>query len=369
MTNLLYIITGLGSGGAEKLLAEVCGALHKQYQITVVFLKEGNTYEDQLRAVEIEPIFVDQNKLGLFGSIMQVRKIIKQKKIRIVHTHLPSADTVGRIAALLCPQVKWIISSIHAQDEWKRVRTLPYAILRTFNRVTVNCFKRVKLIAVSKAVKAHCMEYEYIRGDKITVVYNFVNYEENEKNNHKENMPPLKTPDNFVMVTIARIDPVKGYTTLLNAVKTLCDEGQNILLVALGEGSQRQELETFVQKNGLKQHVRFMGFRKNTYDFLRGADLFVLASTQEGQSLAVLEAFYCGTPVLASDILANSELLGDGKNGVLFRANDTGDLAQKIKEIRENKYDLAAIRENAKAFGQTMSIENHTMQLERIYNE
>jgi glycosyltransferase involved in cell wall biosynthesis len=361
--NILYVITSLEGGGAQKLLVDLCGALKEKHQITVAFLKNSVTYEPELKAMGIPPVLVDIDKLGFMKTVRALRKLIISKHIDIVHTHLPSADTVGRIAGLRSKAGK-VISSIHNEDQWKSEKTLKTRALLLFNRITVNRFKRVSLISVSQSVKDYCVKMDRIRADKITVIYNFMRVQELEKRS-ADFVPLAWQKDSYVLIIVARLEPNKGHLLLLNALKRI-PEDKKVALMILGTGSEQEKIEQFIDENRMSQ-VKMLGFRPNIYDYIRAADCFVLPSQNEGQSVAVLESYYCKTPVLASDISANRELLQGGKNGVLFKLDDAEDLAAKITALVDGKYDTQQLTANASAFCQTLSIERHLAKLEAIY--
>ena len=364
---ILYVITSLEGGGAQNLLIDVCAKLNNNNEITVVVLRDLKTYESQLKALGIEVILVDIEKKGPLKSIFMLRDIIKQKNIDILHTHLLAADSIGRLAGLLCFGKFKIISSMHREDPWREEKKFAYSLLKLFNRITVNCFKRVQLISVSNSVKAHCIKYEGIKDKKISVLYNFINYE-NAVKNDPDFIPDEKTDDDFIIVTAARLEHGKGHITILNALKKLSEEqkSKNIHLNILGTGTIKEELFSFADKNNIK-NINFLGFKTNIYDYLSQADLFILASECEGQSIAILEAFYCSVPVLASSIPANAELLCNGENGVLFELNNADDLNGKIDSFVKGKIESDKLTKKARDFCLTLTVENHVNGLIAIY--
>jgi len=361
---ILYVITSLEGGGAQNLLVDVCTAIKDGNEIDVVVLRDLKTYEPQLKALGIDVILVDIEKLGALKSVMTLKKIIKQKNIDILHTHLLAADSIGRLAGLLCFGKFKIISSMHREDPWREEKKFSYSLIKLFNRFTVNCFKKVQLISVAHSVKEHCIKYEGIKDKKIEVVYNFINYENTTKNK-SEFVPMKKNKDDFVIVTAARLEQGKGHSTILNALKKVKTH-KNIHLNVLGTGTIENELKKLVADSNI-ENVNFLGFKTNIYDYFSQADLFILASECEGQSIAILEAFYCSVPVLASGIPANAELLCKGKNGVVFNLNDSADLAEKIEAFAEGRVDCEEITRNAKEFCLSLTVENHVNKLVEIY--
>jgi len=361
---ILYVITSLDGGGAQNLLVDVCAALKKNNEITVVFLRNLKTYEQQLIKLGIDVVFLDIEKLGSFLCIFRLKKIITQKNINILHTHLLAADSIGRLAGLLSFGKFKIISTMHRDDLWRKEKKMSYALIKLFNRFTVNCLKKVELIAVSNSVKEHCVKYEGINSNKISVIYNFINCE-NAIKNSVDFTPMYKTDNDFFIVTAARLEPEKRQLDILKALSGV-NTSKKIHLNILGTGGMADELFRFVSDNNIK-NVNFLGFKTNLYDYYSQADLFILASDSEGQSIAILEAFHCSVPVLASSITANSELLRNGCRGVLFEVGDIQDLSQKITDFADGKVDIEKIKGNAKEFCDSLTVENHVNKLMEIY--
>lgn len=137
---------------------------------------------------------------------------------------------------------------------------------------------------------------------------------------------PLETP---LLVTVGRLTPVKGVDVAIRALEYLPDA----LLVIVGEGEQRAELETLAAPYGSR--VRFVGQQPNqrALRFVRAADSFVLSSYTEGLSHVLLEALTVGTPVVATAVGGNPEILTDGVNGLLVPPGDPRALAAAIGRL------------------------------------
>ena len=363
---IVYCITALGTGGAENLLTDLCYSFKDKHEITVVFFRDYRIYEQQIRDMGIETIYIPCTFKNLPSVILKVRGIIKKKRAQVVHTHLPLADFIGRTAALTVRKVK-IISSMHNSDPWKLRHTPPVLLLKLFNCLTVNLIPRIRLIAVSGSVKDFCKKHEWLRDKKIKVIYNFIEFE-NEAKIDGSFQPPFEKGDGFVLVTVARLEENKGHTFLFDAVAQVSQDERfrDIRLLVMGVGSQEEAFKAYVEERGMSEHIIFTGRKPNVYDYLRFSDLFVLASGNEGQSIAILEAFYCRLPVLASDISANIEILKEGENGILFRYGDVDDLAQKIKSFAAYKYNTALFTRNGYEFCDNLTRDRYTLLIDEF---
>lgn len=151
--------------------------------------------------------------------------------------------------------------------------------------------------------------------------------------------PPSERPAGFLLVTAARLVPWKGIDALIRITK-----GSNWTLVVVGDGPDRGRLEHMASAEGGADRVRFVGqlSRAKTMGWIKSADVFVLNSTYEGLSYLLVEAMALGTPVVATSVGGNPELV-DEKTGLLVAPHDGEALVRAIEGIR-NTPDAARER-------------------------
>lgn len=137
----------------------------------------------------------------------------------------------------------------------------------------------------------------------------------------------------IVAIFVGRLTKQKSLSTLLQAVSIAIQSCPSLHLVLLGDGPERSNLEHEAIALGITQHITFAGYQTDVGLYLRGAHIFVLPSVSEGISNALLEAMSFGLPCLASAVGGNSEVLGQGKYGVLLPPNDVKAWARALEEI------------------------------------
>ncbi len=101
-------------------------------------------------------------------------------------------------------------------------------------------------------------------------------------------------------------------------------------LVMIGDGPLRAQSQTLLEQAGCAELVWLPGERNDVAEILRGLDCFVLPSLAEGVSNTILEAMATGLSVIATDVGGNSELVDDGRSGILVHAGDSEAIAQSI---------------------------------------
>ena len=149
----------------------------------------------------------------------------------------------------------------------------------------------------------------------------------------------------------------------------ICDFARrSFILLILGDGEKKNELENLLKKKKIFNKVFFIGFKKNIYDYMRKCDVLVMSSLWEEVGFVIVEAALCDTFVISSDCPNGPrEFLDNGKNGILFKSNTENELLNSLKkfstmekkEIYQNKVRL---KKNAEKY----TIFQHYLRLNKI---
>jgi glycosyltransferase involved in cell wall biosynthesis len=151
-------------------------------------------------------------------------------------------------------------------------------------------------------------------------------------------------PDDFVIGIVARLDPVKGHTLLLQALAQVHDVPRMKLLI-IGDGPLRPKLEAETLRLGLAARVHFMGFQSNVQQLLPRIDCLCVASLSEGMPFAVLEAAAQAKPIVATAVGGLVSLLEHNRTAILVQPNDPAALAAGLRWMAEHP-------EQARSLGQ-----------------
>ena len=173
--------------------------------------------------------------------------------------------------------------------------------------------------------------------------------------------------EHVVIGTVGRLDPVKDQAGLLKAFSQLAEDPRALLLI-VGDGPCRKDLEATVDALGLGRRVRLLGERNDVAAVLSAMDVFVLCSVGEGMSNTILEAMATGLPVVATRVGGNPELVTDGNTGFLVEARSPDALAASLRRYLEDPTLLAehgrAARDHIEA---EFSLERMVGGYERLY--
>jgi glycosyltransferase involved in cell wall biosynthesis len=141
-----------------------------------------------------------------------------------------------------------------------------------------------------------------------------------------------------VVVSVGRLVHQKGFDILLGAFRKVRDVKAAKLLI-LGDGEKREELISLAQSLDLQDDVVFLGMQVNPFQFMRGAEVFCLASRYEGLGNVILEAMALGVPVIVSDCPSGpAEIVENGTYGILVPTENVDALAEAlIRVLADNK--------------------------------
>lgn len=179
--------------------------------------------------------------------------------------------------------------------------------------------------------------------------------------------------DRDVVVSVARLSPEKGIDVVLKGWESLMatsgKRGRGTLLVIVGDGPARNEYAAQIDVMGLQDSVVFTGASTRVEDYLRAADLFVLASRAEGFSNALLEAMACGLPCVATRTSGSTDAIRPGVNGLLVSSEDPGGLAAAIEALLQNPQGAREMGVAARSTAEDrFSLDRVVDQYEELYN-
>jgi sugar transferase (PEP-CTERM/EpsH1 system associated) len=332
---VLYLITELSMGGAQQaLLHLLCGLNRERFNPTVACLYNGDSgLAEEIRSMGI-PIFDArmQDKSDL-RALYQLFKHISSQHPTILHTSLFHANLPGRVIGRFTG-VPIIINSertMAMESEWRY----------WFNRSTINLVDRV--IAVSQNVAEFCISHIGIPAEKVVVIHNGVELSSFLPNARDQARIKLKLPqDEYVIGAVSRLDPVKGIDDLIIAFTNLI-RTHPAYLVIIGEGPERQRLETVAQETGCADWVIWTGYRADVPELLSAFDVFVQPSHFEGLPNTVLEAMAAALPVVGTEVGGTPELVIAGQTGRLVPPGDPDTLAGVIKVLLENPEERSSM--------------------------
>ncbi|MCQ1535092.1 glycosyltransferase family 4 protein [Methanosarcina sp. KYL-1] len=255
---------------------------------------------------------------------------VKKEKIDLINTHwlLPQ----GLIGAI-CHKLFGIphVTTVHGSDintikKSKILRRICVFIIKNSNWITTN----------SNYTKELILSIDPSAGEKVSIVpigvdINFLQQGRILQEMHQKDSKIL---------SVGRLVESKGVDVLILAMKEVVIKFPDVKLFIVGDGPERNKLETLVENLNLNENVVFVGSVEHSLlpSLYASSDIFVLPSQNiggivEGLGVVLLEAMACGTPVIGSDIGGIKDIIIDGYNGFLVPEKSPGELSTKIIEL------------------------------------
>lgn len=366
MIKVLNILTDSNIGGAGRCLINYLKYCDRsQFDVRAV-IPRGSQLIPEVLALDAPVIEADGIADRSFSpqAIASLRKIIRQERPDIVHTH---GSFSGRVAARLCGTR--LIYTRHSAFP------VPDRLKKGFGHWlngAVNSFFADSIIAVSPATAENLTD-SGVPEKKITVMMNGV---EAVPRSSPEVCNALRQslgiPEGvFTAGILARLEPYKGHSILLEAAKLLSEQGRDFRILIGGSGSAEAEIRESIQALGLSDKVLFLGFVRNTPDILSILDIQLNCSYgTEASSLALIEGMSLSLATVASNYGGNPWQVDDGITGLLFENRNARDLAQKISRLMDEPLLLKQMRENAlRAYQTRFTGEIFAKNIEAVYTK
>ena len=340
---VLYFITELNVGGAERSLARLLAGLDRdRYDPFVACLYGSQSpVADDIRDLDIPVYDLGMPRKWRLDAFFRLYCLLRQVRPAILHTFLFHANIPGRVVGRLAG-VPVVVSSERTMGMESRWRYW-------LNRITQGLADRV--VCVSPEVADFVQAWVGVPRYKIVVIPNGVDVASFGRLPgdlalvRHEAETAIDLPMGQALVgTVARLDPVKRLDVLLRALALL----EGVLAVIVGYGPEEQRLRALAGQLGIADRVRFVGYQQDVRPWLALLDLFVLASDWEGMSNALLEAMAAGLPVVATATGGTPDVVVKGETGLLVPAGDASALARAIETLLAD----AALRERMGRAGQ-----------------
>jgi len=302
---ILYIITGLGIGGAERQVLDLADRFSEQgHTVGICYITGPVLLQPKNKNIKLIGLGLNKSLVGFVKGVLKLRSIIKAFNPDVVHAHMVHANLFSRIVRLICP-IKKLVNTAHSTNEGGRARMLAYRLTHALADVSTNVtLEAVKVFEQKKACPVGSMQAvpngidtELFKPDPIA--RNLIRTSECV-GDHEE-----------LIVAVGRLVDAKDYRNLLSAFSELSKIRPNIKLWIVGDGPERKQLDDLVSHLGVDHLVRFLGVRSDVSRIYNAADLYVLSSAWEGFGLVVAEAMASEKIAVVTDCGGVKEVLGE----------------------------------------------------------
>jgi len=371
--NLLYVITKLELGGAQKQLLSLITHLNKErFNLFLFTAQEGLLLPE---ALSINGITLKKsrcleraiNPLKDFLALIEIYRFIKKNNIEIVHTHSSKAGILGRFAARLA-KVKIILYTVHG---WSFNDYQPRLLRRLFIWLERICAKFThKIIVVSHYDKQKGLDNHIGEANKYSLIRYGIDYTEFQPKVQTLRQELGISSNALVIGMVACFKPQKSPQDFIMLASLVRDIPKDLRFILVGDGVLGKKVERLISKFNLKKQVILAGWRRDIPRLLSIIDVFVLTSLWEGLPISVLEAMASSKPVVATHTGGIQEVVIEGKTGFLIPPRNIKEMAKRLVLLLKDENLRRNMGENARqSLNFNFTLTNMVKNTENLYGD
>lgn len=340
MKKIVFGITSLGIGGAERVLVDIVNKLQSEYDITIFTLYGKGTFENEL-SKNVKLIRVYDNS---YEKMSKIRKKIIPLKILICGNSIHKKYLKGKFDVEIAFLEGPITRIFKSGKTNKKIVWVHNDISKVFG----DNFKAKLKLKVDKKIYSKYDKIVFVSNDnknsfnrvyntipklseKEEVIYNYIDKDRIlEKSKAKigqeyidKNMPSI--------ITVARLVEQKAIDRLINVHKKLIDEGINHNIYVIGDGPEKERLQSLIKELKVEDTFKLMGKRENPYPYIKQADYFALLSKFEGYGMVIDEAKILNKKIIITDTAAKEAVKGYSKKIILQNTEDA--IYEGLKQV------------------------------------
>ena len=343
---ILHVIARLNVGGAALHVLQLAHEQARRGHDVVVVAgtlaagEQSMEYVADELGVELLRLPVLQRELSPRAdpaAILAVRRIIRSRSPDVLHTHTAKAGATGRLAALISGRARprAIVHTYHGHvlsgyfsRRWERVFRLIERLLALVSG---------KLVAVSDEVRDDLVGFGVAPARRFAVVpYGFdlpVWSDADDESRRTLRAETGAGDEAFVVGWAGRVTAIKRPLDLIRTLRALLDRDVDALLVLVGDGEDRPEVEALAAELGVADRCRLVGFQQSIRPWYASFDALLLTSANEGTPVVAIEALAASRPVVATRAGGTGTVVRNGESGYLEAIGDTQALADRLASL------------------------------------
>jgi glycosyltransferase involved in cell wall biosynthesis len=359
---VLWLIKGLGAGGAERLLVSLAEvADHERFAYEAAYVRpDKDTHVPDLAGHGVPSFLLGQEPGGRWRWPVRLRRLLIDRGYDIVHAHSPLLAAVARVEARSIVRGPVTVSTEH--NEWPSF-VLP---TRFANALTAPLDKH----RWSVSPRVRDTMWRPLRREVDVLVHGLPpsRYAAVDRGRRADIRRSLGlTGDAVVCLTVANLRPEKAYPVLFEAARAALPRDDRLVFLCVGQGPLADELAGLHRELGLGNRVRLLGYRDDVPDLMAAADVFVLSSNHEGYPIALMEALAAGLPVVATRVGGVPEAVQEGRVGLLVDPGQPSELAEAVLQLAGDATRRLTMARAARDRGRSYDISGACRTLEAAY--
>ena len=357
---ILRIINRLNIGGPTYNVTYLSKYLDSKYETLLI---AGNKLKSEAKSdfipkkYGLKPRYLKYmfREINLFNDIKayrEIRKIIREYKPDIVHTHAAKPGAIGRMAAIH-ENVSFIFHTFHGHVFHSYFNFFKTYIFKVIERYLAS--RSTKVIAISDLQKKDLVsKYKIAKRDKIEVIslgFDFSNLQNNINSKRKSFRKEFKLNTSDILVgIIGRLTYIKNHKLFIDSANYILNKtNQKIKFFIIGDGEDKHSLFEYCNKKNISYYdstslvkkndfsIYFTSWRRDIDYVISGLDIISLTSFNEGTPVSLIESQAAGKPVISTNVGGVSDIIKDKKTGIIVNSFDFRDYGKKLYSLIKDK--------------------------------
>ncbi len=366
MIKVLRIINRFNLGGPTYNVAYLSKYMSDEFETMLVGGAKDDSEESSdfiVNDLGLKPIIIEEMKREInlkndYAAYKKIKKIIKEYKPDIVHTHASKAGTLGRLAAHSCG-VKVIVHTFHGHVFHSYFGKLTTTFYKNIERYLAK--RSTAIIAISEIQKEELVkQHQICEAKKVHIIplgFDLSKFQENQQEKRKAFRTKYNLDENEIAISIiGRLVPVKNHTLFLEGLKNVSkNTSQKIRAFIVGDGEDRNIIESkakelgipFIDgtKNSEKRLLTFTSWIKEIDVVLAGSDIVALTSFNEGTPVSLIEAQAANKPIVTTNVGGIENVVIPNETALLCENNNINEFSNQLLKLLENQSFRIAMSE------------------------
>lgn len=321
---ILHLIDQLEIGGAERVAVNLSNGLSRDGD--QIFLCASRRAGPLARALNSQVRYFCLKRRGRFDPIAFIRlvRFVLQNQIQIIHAHSTSLFLAVMVQRLV-RGIKIIWHDHYGDHAFER---------RSSNLYRWFVLRASAVISVNRQLASWTINSLGVPEGRVCYIPNFIQLEDVQP------VHDLPGDPGYRIVCVAGLRPQKDHSTLIRAMEIVCKEELKAHLLLVGREGTKMYMKGLweeIGRLGLEDKITWLGPRNDVQAVLRACDIGVLSSRSEGLPLSLLEYGAVGLPAVASSVGECSEVLDNGKVGLLVPSGNPDALSDAILDLLRDR--------------------------------
>jgi len=359
--SILHVVTAVSWRGGEQQVAYLVRALNEKSIRQTVLCTSGSEMERFCRSENLDHITVPHKRGINMQFAKQVKKAVVSKDLNLVHTHDSHAHSYAVYAALLFGNHTGIV--VHRRVDFPVKNNMLSKYKYNFRYIR-------RIICVSDKIR-EITGHSITDKSKLITIHSGIDITrfDGKKNTGILHREFGLEPGIKIIANIAAIAPHKDYFTFVDIVSELVKTTGGIKCFIIGDGPEKDRIVQYIAQKNMQEHVIMTGFRNDIPEILPELDIMLITSETEGLGTAILDAFACRVPVVATAAGGIPEIVINGKTGLLATVKDSVALAQAVNRLLNDSALAGMLTRNAYDHLQQFDYRNTALKTLDVYRE